>query len=173
MIEFHLSRTILSVLWCALIIDSALTDFSAPRLVRSEPVLIVKPTSVVIKVGDSAKINLTLTNLALNTSNICFSVDGFPTSGFVTSIVPECVSSQLGQTISILRVEATPAAAPQRFTVFVVASGENWTARVPIAITVEPAMPAWIPWSIILVFILILIIPLIIKTKKTRHRTRK
>jgi hypothetical protein len=38
---------------------------------------------------------------------------------------------------------------------------------------VEPAMPAWIPWSIILVFILILIIPLIIKTKKTRHRTRK
>jgi hypothetical protein len=135
--------------------------------------LIVNPASVVIKVGDSVKINLTLTNFALNPSKICFSVDGFPTSGFVTSIVPACMSSQSGETVSILRVEATPAAAPQRFTAFVVATDENWTARVPIVITVEPAMPAWIPWSIILIFILILIIPLVIKTKKTPHRTRK
>jgi hypothetical protein len=34
-------------------------------------------------------------------------------------------------------------------------------------------MPAWIPWSIIFVFVLILIIPLFMRTKKTdsaRHR---
>jgi hypothetical protein len=70
-------------------------------------------------------------------------------------------------------VEATPAAAPQSFTAFVIANGGNWTVKAPITITVEPAMPAWIPWSIILVFVLILIVPLMIKTKKPKHSKRK
>jgi hypothetical protein len=66
-------------------------------------------------------------------------------------------------------VEATPAAAPQNFTAYVVAMRGNWTERVPFNVTVEPAMPAWIPWSIILIFILILLIPVIVK-RKPRHR---
>ncbi len=65
-----------------------------------------------------------------------------------------------------MNVEATPAAAPQSFTAFVVAISLNWTGRSPISITVEPAMPAWIPWSIVLVFMLVFIIPLVVKTKK-------
>jgi len=70
---------------------------------------------------------------------------------------------------AVLSVEATPAAAPQSFTAYVVATGGNWTERAAIDVTVEPAMPAWIPWSIILVFILILLIPVIVK-RKPKHR---
>jgi len=163
-----------SILLCSLITAYILTPIAAPRLIQSEPVLTVKPSSVVIKVGDSAKINLTLANPPVCTSKICFDVDGFPTSGFVTFTVPSCVNvKSSGQATSVLTVEATPAAAPQSFTAFVVANNGNSTVRVPISVTVVPAMPAWIPWSIILVFILILIIPLAIKSKKTKHRSRK
>lgn len=153
------------------IISCALPSVVVPTPLQYVPVLTANPSSVVIKVGDSAKINLTLT-APVSPLKICLGVNGFPTSGFVTSIVPVCTSLQSGPTISVLTVEATPAAAPQSFTAFVVASSGNWTTRVPINITVEPAMPAWIPWSIILVFMIILILPLTIKTKKTKRKRR-
>jgi hypothetical protein len=136
--------------------------------------LTVSRSSVVIKVGDSAKINLTLSNFPAGFGRVCFGLEGFPTSEFVTQIAPACASSQQsGQTASVLTVEATPAAAPQSFTAFVVASSGNWTQSAPVNITVEAAMPAWIPWSIILVFILILIVPLTIKTKKKTLRRKQ
>jgi hypothetical protein len=95
---------------------------------------------------------------------ICFRTEDFPTSGFVITFDPPCVNADYS-TLAVLTVEATPAAAPQSFTAYVVATGGNWTERVPINVTVEPAMPAWIPWSIILVFLLILLIPVMIKRK--------
>jgi hypothetical protein len=150
-----------------------LSTISASRLWQSEPNLTVNPSHIVIKVGNSARLNLTLTNLRVKSEKVCFGVEGFPTSGFVTSAVPACAISQSSdRAASILTVEATPAAAPQSFTAFVVASSGNWTAKAPISVTVEPAMPAWIPWSIILIFILILIVPFAIKTKKTKPSRR-
>jgi len=131
------------------------------RIQQSEPTLTVTPASITIKVGDSANVNLTLSNSLLSLK-VCFEVENFPTSGFVTTFDPLCVSAD-SSNLAVLTVEATPAAAPQSFTAYVVATGGNWTETAPISVTVEPAMPAWIPWSIILVFVLILLIPVIIK----------
>lgn len=142
------------------------------RAVQSQPILTVNPSSVVIKVGNNAKINLTINNPSAG-SNICFGVDGFPNSGFITSITPSCVNQRFRLVESTLTIEATPAAAPQSFTAFVVANDGNATVKTPIDVTVIPAMPAWIPWSIILVFIMILIIPLTVKVKKTKRVPRK
>jgi len=104
----------------------------------------------------------------LNAGKVCFGVEGFPSSGFIESFDPACVNPKPdSETVTRMSVEATPAAAPQNFTASVVAIGPNWTVRSPINITVEPAMSAWIPWSIIFVFVLILIIPLLVRTRKT------
>jgi cobalamin synthase len=104
---------------------------------------------------------------------ICFTVTDFPSSGFVTSIKPACEASPFhGSAMSVLTVEATPAAAPQNFNASVIASGGNWTSQVPLGVTVIPAMPAWIPWSIILVFALIVIIPVVIRRKRTKQPRR-
>jgi len=135
--------------------------------------LTVDPPSVVIKVGQSTRMNVTLVGSSLSLDMVCFTVDGFPTSGFVTTLEPRCWNIQPGRsTTSILIVEATPAAAPQSFTAFVVATGANWTTRTSISITVEPAMPAWIPWSIILAFLLLLVSPILIKTQRAKPRRR-
>ncbi|MGA3404368.1 MAG: hypothetical protein ABSD49_01400 [Candidatus Bathyarchaeia archaeon] len=142
------------------------TAANAVRIQQSGPIIAVNPSSVVIKVGDSTSVNLTLTNSPASLGKVCFGVEDFPTSGFVTTIVPPCATVQSSIPVAVLTVEATPAAAPQSFTAYVVATSGNWTGRVPISITVEPAMPAWIPWSIILVFVLILLIPLMIKKKR-------
>ena len=156
-----------------LITASTQPSLAASELLQSRPVLSVRPSSVIIKVGDSARINLTLINSSVDSLKICFSVEGFPTSGFITLIVPPCVNLQSSNTtVSVLTVEATPAAAPQSFNAFVVANGGNWTVKAPLSITVVPAMPAWIPWSIILVFILILIVPLMMRTKKPKHKRK-
>jgi len=165
-------RTVLGTLLFALVTASTFTGVIAATT-QLEPTLNVNPSSLVIKVGSSATTNLTLTNLPANGLRACFNVEGFPTSGFITSILPECANSPSGRILAVLRVEATPAAAPQRFTAFVVASNGNWTTRTMLNITVEPGMPAWIPWSIILAFALILTIPLVVKTKETKRRTRK
>jgi hypothetical protein len=147
---------------------------AASRLWQSEPGLIVNPSNVVIKVGNSARVYLTLTNLHVKSETVCFSVEGFPTSGFITSAVPACANLQSsGRATSNLTVEATTAAAPQSFTAFVVATSGNWTMKAPISIIVEPAMPAWIPWSVILIFVLILIVPIAIKIEKTKPSRRK
>lgn len=137
------------------------TNATTIRIQQSEPTLTVTPPSITIKVGDSANVNLTLSNSLLSLK-VCFEVENFPTSGFVTTFDPPCVSAD-SSNLAVLTVEATPAAAPQSFTAYVVATGGNWTETAPISVTVEPAMPAWIPWSIILVFVLILLIPVIIK----------
>jgi hypothetical protein len=137
---------------------------------NSAPNLIVNPSSIVLKVGDSANVNVTLTNIPASSNRVCFGVDDFPTSGFITTIVPLCADAGIRPIVAILSVEATPAAAPQSFTAYVVATSGNWTNRAPINITVVPAMSAWIPWSIVIVFILILVMPLIMK-KKPRELT--
>ena len=134
------------------------------KIQQSGPTLSVTPPSVVIKVGDSANVSLALSNFPSDVNKVCFVVEDFPTSGFVTTFDPPCLSAK-SSNLAVLTVEATPAAAPQSFTAYVVATGGNWTGRAPINVTVEPAMPAWIPWSIILVFVLILLIPVIIKRK--------
>ena len=119
-----------------------------------------------------------MTRLPVSFGKVCFAVKGFPTSGFVASIVPTCANLQeSGSTISVLAVEATPAASPQSFAAFVVASSGKWTERVPFSITfsitVEPATPAWIPWSIILMFVLILLMPSTAETRETKRPRRK
>jgi len=133
------------------------------RIQQAGPILTITPSSVVIKVGDSANVSLRLSSWPSTFGNVCFGVEDFPTSGFITAFTPSCVNSE--SSLALLMVEATPAAAPQSFTAYVVASAGNWSQRVPINVTVEPAMPAWIPWSIILVFVLVLLIPLIVKRK--------
>jgi hypothetical protein len=86
---------------------------------------------------------------------------------------PECVSSGPSEAInSTLSVEATPAAAPQSFSVFVVASSATWIERVQLGITVVPAVPAWIPWAIIAAFILVIISPILVGKKRTKKSTR-
>jgi len=144
--------------------STCIYPINAAILQQSGPTLTVTPLSVVIKVGDSANVSLALSNSPSGFNQVCFGVEDFPSSGFVTTFDPPCVSAE-SSNLAVLTVEATPAAAPQSFTAYVVATGGNWTGRVPINVTVEPAMPAWIPWSIILVFVLILLIPVIIKRK--------
>ena len=143
------------------------TNATTLGIQQSEPTLTVTPPSIAIKVGDSANVNLTLSNSLLS-FKVCFEAEDFPTSGFVTIFDPPCVTSD-SSNHAVLTVEATPAAAPQSFTAYVVATGGNWTERAPINVTVEPAMPAWIPWSIILVFVLILLIPVMIKRRPTQR----
>ena len=144
--------------------STCIYPINAAILQQSGPTLTVTPLSVVIKVGDSANVSLALSNSPSGFNQVCFGVEDFPSSGFVTTFDPPCVSAE-SSNLAVLTVKATPAAAPQSFTAYVVATGGNWTGRVPIDVTVEPAMPAWIPWSIILVFVLILLIPVIIKRK--------
>ena len=145
-----------------------ITAANIARIQQSEPILVINPSSLIIKVGESGNVSLTLTNTSSGFGKVCFGVEDFPTSGFVTTFVPSCAVVQSSNQSAVLTVEATPAAAPQSFTAYVTATNGDWTVKVPINITVQPAMPAWIPWSIILVFVLILLIPLIITNKKRR-----
>jgi hypothetical protein len=117
----------------------------------------VVPSSVVIKVGEKISVNVTVTGAeASPIGRICFSVQGFPDSGFRESFLPECATSQSNRMAAILTVEVTAAAAPQSFTAFIVAHSEAQTAEATLDITVEPAFPPWIAWVGILLFLLIL-----------------
>ena len=115
----------------------------------------ITPSSVIVKVGEKADVNVTLTNPG-DVGLVCFSLEGFPDSGFRTSFYPECAIPQATGIATVLTVEATPAAAPQSFTAFVVAKIGSQTAQTPFNVTVEPAMPAWIPWLGLLLFFVIL-----------------
>lgn len=115
----------------------------------------ITPSSVIVKVGEKADVNVTLTNPG-DVGLVCFSLEGFPDSGFRTSFYPECAIPQATEIATVLTVEATPAAAPQSFTAFVIAKIGSQTAQTPLNVTVEPAMPAWIPWLGILLFFVIL-----------------
>ena len=115
----------------------------------------VTPSSVVVKVGEKVSVNVTLTNPG-DVGRVCFSLEGFPETGFRTSFEPECANPQASGIASVLTVEVTPAAAPQSFTAFVIAKVGGQTAQAPFNVTVEPAMPAWIPWLGLVLFFLIL-----------------
>lgn len=116
----------------------------------------VTPSSVVVKVGEEVNVNVTITNPEKTAGQVCFSLVGFPESGFRTSLNPECANSQQAGIATVLTVEATPAAAPQSFTAYVTAKIGSQTAQTPLNVTVEPAMPAWIPWLGLLLFFVIL-----------------
>ena len=166
-----INRSQLAVITLLLAVNTCIcpaTVNSARIQQQSGPTLTITPSSIVIKVGDSANVSVQFTTSSSGFSNVCFDVEDFPTSGFVTVFNPTCVSAQTNS-LALLTVEATPAAAPQSFTAYVAATAGNWTERVPITVTVESAMPAWIPWSIILVFILILLIPIIVKKRRNNR----
>jgi hypothetical protein len=117
----------------------------------------IQPSSVVLKVGEKAEINVTITNPEkVGGSQVCFNLEGFPTSGFRTSFTRECSDSQHGGFGTVLTVEVTPAAAPQTVTANVIASSGSQTAQAVLNVSVEPAMPAWIPWLGVLLFFSIL-----------------
>jgi hypothetical protein len=116
----------------------------------------VVPSSVVIRVGETVRINVTATSGdATPIGQVCFSLQGFPDPGFRTSFLPECATSQSNRISAILTVEVTPAVAPQSFTAFVVARSEGQTSETSLDVTVEPAFPPWIAWAGILLFLLI------------------
>jgi hypothetical protein len=125
----------------------------------------------VIKVGENATINLTLTSAA--SSQVCFGQEGFPSSGFILTFLPQCAAVQQPITRTKLNVEVTPAAAPQNFTALILATLGNQTASTPLTITVVPAMPAWIPWLGVLLFFLVIGAALFINPRKSAKRKGK
>ena len=95
------------------------------QISQNQPSLTLEPSSVVIKVGDTATINAVLVNgQNMTFSQVCFNIEGFPSTGFITSITPECTALQPFENFTAsLNVTATPAAAPQNVTALIVASG--------------------------------------------------
>lgn len=148
---------------------------SATSLVRasgSQLRLSSNPSSAVIKVGDKATINLTLTSVGVF-GLACFGEQGFPDSGFTLTFLPQCDQVQQPVTNVQLVVEATPAAAPQNFTATILATIGNLTVSTPLTITVVPAIPAWIPWLGILLFFLVIGLALTVKPRNLRKTKGK
>jgi hypothetical protein len=117
----------------------------------------IAPSSVTIKVGDRATVNLTVSGLTGDlTGQVCFGEIGFPDSGFNLTFTPQCSGLDQVGARGVLVIEATPAAAPQNFTAYITAMSGNQSAQAPVTVTVVPAMAAWIPWSLVLAFFLIL-----------------
>lgn len=143
-----------SVLWPALFLLTGIA-YSTQSSEAGFTVTVV-PSSVVIKVGETARINVTVTSAeAAPVGQVCFSLQGFPDSGLRASFLPECATSQSNRITATLTVEVTAAAAPQSFTAFVIARSEGQTAQTTLYVTVEPAFPPWITWIGILLFLLI------------------
>jgi hypothetical protein len=119
--------------------------------------VMIEPSSITLKVGEKGNITVTILNPErVGGAQVCFAVDGFPTSGFRTSITPLCSSSEHGVIGTTLTVEVTPAAAPQTVTAYVIAISGNQTAQAVLTVSVEPAMPAWVPWLGLLLFFVLL-----------------
>jgi len=135
----------------------------------SQLTLSASPSAAVIKVGDRAAINLTVTGGGIS-GTVCFSEQGFPSSGFTIMFHPQCEPAQQGVTGAQLIVEATPAAAPQNFTALILATLGNQTASAPLTITVVPAIPAWIPWLGILVFFIVISAALFMKPRRSKGK---
>jgi len=155
------------------LVASTRAEANPAELRQAQPTLTIDPSSLVIKVGQNASATITLSGSPTAYGMVCFSLEGLPTSGFITSLDPECVSSGSSEAInSTLSVEATPAAAPQNFSVFVVASSATWSERAQLGITVVPALPAWIPWAMILAFILVFISSVLVRKKRTKNSSR-
>jgi hypothetical protein len=134
--------------------------------------LSANPSAAVIKVGDKAAINLTVAGEGAS-GTVCFSEQGFPSSGFTLTFIPQCALMQQGVAGGQLIVEATPAAAPQNFTALILASLGNQTASTPLTITVVPAIPTWIPWLGILLFFLVIGAALFVGPHKSAKRKGK
>ena len=126
------------------------------------------PSAVTIKVGDSATVNLTTTSTNALGSQVCFAEEGFPSSGFNLTFLPECTSLQQSVTKTMLIVEATPAAAPQNFTAAILATSGNETASAPLTITVIPAISPWIPWLGILLFFAVIGLALFVGPRRSK-----
>jgi hypothetical protein len=162
-----LSAYVILLLHSSALSAGYLMSASGPELSLS-----ANPTAVVIKVGDTSTINLTVSSEA-GSGLVCFSEQGFPSSGFVLTFLPQCATMQQRILTSRLMVEATPAAAPQNFTALILASLGNETASTPLTITVVPAIPAWIPWLGIVLFFLVIGAALFIKPRKSEKRKGK
>jgi uncharacterized membrane protein len=137
--------------------------------------LVLTPAATVIKVGDTATLNATLSNLQ-NSSipNVCFGIEGFPTSGFITTITPECVDLQAHETfVASLNVTATPAAAPQNLTALIVASSGSLSTQAFLSVTVVPAISPLIPWAMILAFVGVITITMFYGSRRKRTRRRR
>jgi len=160
------SRILVGVCLVFLFCSSAApaAGYSASRFSLS-----ISPSAAVIKVGDEATINLTVTGVQ-SSGTVCFSEQGFPSSGFALTFLPPCISTGLGVVTAQLTVEATPAAAPQNFTALVLATLGNETVSAPLTITVVPAIPAWIPWLGVLVFVLVMVIALFVKPRRPKGK---
>jgi len=152
--------TLLSV--CIILLLQVPTLGAAPSmgLADTRLNLAVDPSVAVIKVGDKATINLTLTSAGV-AGQVCYGEQGFPDSGFTLTFLPQCTPVQPVTTTSLI-VEATPAAAPQNFTATILATVGNQTASTPLTITVVPAIPAWIPWLGILLFFFVIGLALVV-----------
>lgn len=150
------------------------TNTNATTSQQAPLILSLQPSSVTIKVGDTATVKVILMN-SQNASipQVCFDAEGFPSTGFITVIVPQCTPVQPYQTLTVsLNVTATPAAAPQNVTALIVARGGTLIAQTFLYVTVVPALPAWIPWSMIGVFVAILGLSLFYGNKRKRPRKR-
>ena len=132
-------------------------------------VLSTNPSATVIKVGDKSAINLTATG-GPTSGMVCFSEQGFPSTGFTLTFLPQCAYSQAGVAGAQLIVQVTPAAAPQNFTALILATLGNQTASAPLTITVVPAIPAWIPWLGVLVFFLVIGAALFVKPRRSKRK---
>jgi hypothetical protein len=153
-----------SVLWSTLFLLTDIAYSTQPSQVEFG--VTVVPSSVVIRVGDKIRINVTATSAESGPiGRVCFSLQGFPDSGFRTSFLPECATSQSNKITAMLTVEVTAAAAPQSFSAFVVARSEGQTVQTTLDITVEPAFPPWIAWIGLLIFLLIFGMAIIGKRK--------
>jgi len=135
--------------------------------------LTADPSAVTIKVGDSARVNLTVTSTGVSGSQLCFAEEGFPSSGFNLTFLPECISIQQSTTKTALIVEATPAAAPQNFTAAILATSGNETASTPLTITVIPAISPWIPWLGILLFFAVIGLALFLGSRRSKNSKTK
>lgn len=168
-----LCRTLAIFLLTIALVGALFPQSTAPALAKPNQALDiafgvrVTPSSVVIKVAEKVNVTITLTNAGA-AGSVCFSLEGFPESGFRTSFSPECAIPQATGKASVLTVEATPAAAPQSFTAFIIARNDIQTAQTPFTVTVEPAMPAWVPWLGLMLFFLVLGIAVIWKPKLSK-----
>jgi hypothetical protein len=171
---YHLLRVALLSAYIVLLLPYAPAQ-GAPYYIGasvSNLTLSANPSAAVIKVGDKATINLTLTSVAISGS-ACFGEQGFPDSGFTLTFLPQCAQVQQAMTSAQLIVEATPAAAPQNFTATILATLGNQTASTSLTITVIPAIPAWIPWLGILLFFIVIGLALMVKPRKLRKEKGK
>ena len=175
MFRCSVPRLLVSGLCLVLLIHS----WSALGMVRASNVkemsfgLTVDPSAVTIKVGDSASVNLTTTSSGVLGPQVCFSEQGFPSSGFNLTFLPTCAPLTQQTMKTSLIVEATPAAAPQNFTAAILATSGNETASASLTITVVPAISPWIPWAGILLFFFVIGLALFVGPRRSRKSKTK